>query len=160
MRQTCKQTCKRNLLLFASYAAHLWFVIKKLTCKLLFIDMFTKSILKRTCGRLKFQQLAPRLYPPCLLKSTSTAQPSLDRRQETAMNAQRRKRIASVEALLSQARDLLEEIVSEEYEAFENLPDSLQDSERGFRMQDIIDALEQGVGDIESIESLLEETRG
>lgn len=76
------------------------------------------------------------------------------------MNAQRRKRIASVEALLSQARDLLEEIVSEEYEAFENLPDSLQDSERGFRMQDIIDALEQGVGDIESIESLLEETRG
>lgn len=76
------------------------------------------------------------------------------------MNAQRRKRIASVEALLSQARDLLEEIASEEYEAFENLPDSLQDSERGFRMQDIIDALEQGVGDIESIESLLEETRG
>ena len=76
------------------------------------------------------------------------------------MNAQRRKRIASVGALLSQARDLLEEIVSEEYEAFENLPDSLQDSERGFRMQDIIDALEQGVGDIESIESLLEETRG
>lgn len=57
------------------------------------------------------------------------------------MNAQRRKRIASVEALLSQARDLLEEIASEEYEAFENLPDSLQDSERGFRMQDIIDAL-------------------
>lgn len=84
----------------------------------------------------------------------------MDRRQETAMNAQRRKRIASVEALLSQARDLLEEIASEEYEAFENLPDSLQDSERGFRMQDIIDALEQGVGDIESIESLLEETRG
>lgn len=76
------------------------------------------------------------------------------------MNAQRRKRIATVEALLSQARDLLEEIASEEREAFENLPDSLQDSERGFRMQDILDALEQGVGDIESMESLLEETRG
>lgn len=76
------------------------------------------------------------------------------------MNAQRRKRIATVEALLSQARDLLEEIASEEREAFENLPDSLQDSERGFRIQDILDALEQGVGDIESMESLLEETRG
>ena len=76
------------------------------------------------------------------------------------MNAQRRKRIATVEALLSQARDLLEEIASEEREAFENLPGSLQDSERGFRMQDILDALEQGVGDIESMESLLEETRG
>lgn len=76
------------------------------------------------------------------------------------MNAQRRKRIATVEALLSQSRDLLEEIASEEREAFENLPDSLQDSERGFRMQDILDALEQGVGDIESMESLLEETRG
>ena len=38
------------------------------------------------------------------------------------MNAQRRKRIASVEALLSQARDLLEEIASEEYEAFETRP--------------------------------------
>lgn len=76
------------------------------------------------------------------------------------MNAQRRKRIATVEALLSQARDLLEEIASEEREAFENLPDSLQDSERGFHMQDILDALEQGVGDIESMESLLEETRG
>lgn len=76
------------------------------------------------------------------------------------MNAQRRKRIANVEALLSQARDLLEEIASEEREAFENLPDSLQDSERGFRMQDVLDALEQGMGDIESVESLLEEARG
>ena len=75
------------------------------------------------------------------------------------MNAQRRKRLIRVEALLSEARGLLEEIASEEREAFENVPESLQESERGCHMQNVLDALEQGVDDIENIESLLEEAR-
>lgn len=75
------------------------------------------------------------------------------------MNAQRRKRLIRCEALLSEARGLLEEIASEEREAFENVPESLQESERGYHMQNVLDALEQGVDDIENIESLLEEAR-
>lgn len=75
------------------------------------------------------------------------------------MNAQRRKRLIKVEALLSEARGLLEEIASEEREAFENVPESLQESERGAHMQNVLDALEQGVDDIENVESLLEEAR-
>ena len=75
------------------------------------------------------------------------------------MNALRRKRLIKVEALLSKARGLLEEIVSKEREAFENIPESLLRSGRGYHMRNVLDALEQGVDDIERIESLLEEAR-
>jgi hypothetical protein len=42
------------------------------------------------------------------------------------MNAQRRKRLAKVEELLSEAGSLLEEIISEEREALDNMPDSIR----------------------------------
>ena len=42
------------------------------------------------------------------------------------MNAQRRKRLAKVEELLSEAGSLLEEIVSEEREALDNMAEARQ----------------------------------
>ena len=42
------------------------------------------------------------------------------------MNKQRRNRIAEELELISQARDILEEVKDEEQESYENLPESLQ----------------------------------
>ena len=59
------------------------------------------------------------------------------------MNKVRRKELARVVDLLDQARDLLETIRDEEQEAFDNLPESIQCSERGETMEDYISTMEE-----------------
>lgn len=76
------------------------------------------------------------------------------------MNARRRKRLLDVEALLSQARGLLEKIASEERESLYTIPLSLQETARYGHMQYIVDILEESVDDIERTETMLEEARG
>lgn len=85
------------------------------------------------------------------------------------MNAKRRDRIDSVinelierfEEIKAEAIDQLSEIRDEEQEAYDNLPESLQESERGENMQNCIDALEYFMSDLENMEieagDLLEE---
>ncbi len=51
------------------------------------------------------------------------------------MNADRRKRIVSL-------LELLEDVINEEQEAFDNMPESLQSSEKGENSQSAIDAME------------------
>ena len=52
------------------------------------------------------------------------------------MNAARRKRIADAQALMDQARAILEEVAQDEEAAFENLPEGLQAGDRGQDMAD------------------------
>lgn len=59
------------------------------------------------------------------------------------MNKVRRKELARVVDLLDRARDLLETIRDEEQEAFDNLPESIQCSERGEAMEDYISTMEE-----------------
>lgn len=59
------------------------------------------------------------------------------------MNKARRKELARVVDLLDQARDLLETIRDEEQEAFDNLPESIQCSERGGAMENCISTMEE-----------------
>ena len=59
------------------------------------------------------------------------------------MNKARRKELARVVDLLDQARDLLETIRDEEQEAFKNLPESIQYSERGETMEGYIGTMEE-----------------
>lgn len=59
------------------------------------------------------------------------------------MNKVRRKELTRVVDLLDQARDLLETIRDEEQEAFDNLPESIQCSERGETMEDYISTMEE-----------------
>lgn len=75
------------------------------------------------------------------------------------MNNDRRKRITEAQELLSQARAILEIVRDEEQEAYENLPESLQVSERGLKMEDALDILDNAVSDLEDMESGLEESR-
>lgn len=51
------------------------------------------------------------------------------------MNKARRKDIARAIELMEQAYGILETVVGEEQEAFDNLPESLQSSERGETME-------------------------
>ena len=71
------------------------------------------------------------------------------------MNNERRKRIAAVIEKLEEAKCELEEIRDEEQAAFDNMPESLQESERGGTMQEAIDNLESAVGSVEeAVDSL------
>ena len=76
------------------------------------------------------------------------------------MNVKRRNAIESVinelierfEEIKAEAIDQLSEIRDEEQEAYDNLPEALQDSERGENMQNCIDALEYFMSDLENME--------
>lgn len=89
------------------------------------------------------------------------------------MNAKRRNAIDSVinelierfEEIKAEAIDQLSGIMDEEQEAYDNLPESLQESERGENMQNCIDALDSFISDLEDMEiegtdDLLEEIGG
>ena len=58
------------------------------------------------------------------------------------MNAQRRKDIAKAIVLIEEAIAILDNVAEEEREAFDNLPESLQYSERGEQMDECADASE------------------
>lgn len=73
------------------------------------------------------------------------------------MNAQRRKQIEKAIGLLSEARAILEEVTEEEQEAFDNMPEGLQASERGETMEENIYRLEDAVSAIEEQEQEMEE---
>lgn len=73
------------------------------------------------------------------------------------MNNDRRKRIEAISANLSELRDAIETIRDEEQEAFDNMPESLQCSERGELSESAISALDNAASEIENIESYLSE---
>lgn len=73
------------------------------------------------------------------------------------MNNQRRKQLAGAIEKLEQAGALIEEtketvefVNEEEQEAYDNMPESLQESERGQTIQENIDKLEDVIFNIES----------
>ena len=73
------------------------------------------------------------------------------------MNKERRKRIEDV---IAQLQDLQEEVIyiaSEEREAFENLPEGIQYSERGEAMEENADSLDEVDADIENLIDALQD---
>lgn len=76
------------------------------------------------------------------------------------MNRQRRTEVRKAINLFLEAKDILENVLSEEQEAFDNLPDSLQASTKGAELEDNICILENVIdflegADIEDLEELL-----
>lgn len=76
------------------------------------------------------------------------------------MNKTRRKALGKIIDLISEARTLLEDIRDEEQEAFDNMPESLQASERGETMEDAISTMDDIISSLEDAESELEELVG
>lgn len=67
------------------------------------------------------------------------------------MNAIRRKELMRAIELLDEAKGILESVKDEEQEAFDNLPESFQASERGETMEDNIYNLDEAYDSIEEI---------
>lgn len=65
------------------------------------------------------------------------------------MNKARRKELKKAIDALYEAHRIIEECMEEETEALENLPESIQDSERGEAMEDCITAMESAIGGVE-----------
>ncbi len=73
------------------------------------------------------------------------------------MNVYRRKRLNAIVAKLSEVYSDLEEIVNEESEAFENIPENLQGSERYGRAEEIAYNLEEAFENLEEMINTLDE---
>lgn len=73
------------------------------------------------------------------------------------MNKERRKKLQEAQYLLSNVMNIVMEVQSEEAEAFENLPESLQESERGEQMHEYMDALEEAKDSLEEVWDSIDE---
>ena len=72
------------------------------------------------------------------------------------MNNTRRSQITDIMEKLSSLQTSIEELLEEEQEAFDNLPEGIQDSERGEAIQAAIDNLEEAFGNCEELLNNLE----
>lgn len=61
------------------------------------------------------------------------------------MNNQRRKLLDDAVDLINRAESLIEKVAAEERDAFDAMPASLQEAERGLLMQDCLLGLEDGI---------------
>jgi len=73
------------------------------------------------------------------------------------MNKNRRARLSEVQNVLEGALADLEEIISEEEEAVDMIPENLQSSQRYEEMTDNLDTMNDAQSDIESAISYIEE---
>ena len=73
------------------------------------------------------------------------------------MNAERRKRRDAIGEILSAIISDIEELKGDEEGALENMPESLQESERGEKMRENVDSLEEIISELESQRNYLSE---
>lgn len=73
------------------------------------------------------------------------------------MNKVRRKRIIDLVSRMAMERDILEDILSEETDYHDNIPDNLQGSERAEESEDCIDLLENVLEQLNEVIDGLEE---
>ena len=82
------------------------------------------------------------------------------------MNTIRRKELADIVAMLEkldalreECREQLAAVLDEEQEALDNLPESLQESERGEQMQEYVDIMKNVTGELDlfDIEDLVDQ---
>lgn len=73
------------------------------------------------------------------------------------MNKARRKELKEAVDLLYKALNIIESVKDEEETAYDNLPESIQYSERGETMQDYIDTMDEAYSEIEDRITLLED---
>lgn len=65
------------------------------------------------------------------------------------MNNERRKRIASALEQMEEVKSEIEQLAEEEREAYDNMPESLQESERGCAMEEAADNLDNAASSLE-----------
>ena len=73
------------------------------------------------------------------------------------MNNKRRKEISKIVTTLEDVMGRLSEVVDEEQSAFDNMPESIQGSDRGCESEEAIDCLNDALDSVESAIIYLEE---
>lgn len=73
------------------------------------------------------------------------------------MNKARRKKLGEAFDLVNSAKEVLEDVREEEQEAYENLPESLQNSGKGEDMQNYIEMLEEAENYLDDANSVIEQ---
>ena len=73
------------------------------------------------------------------------------------MNNKRRKEISKIVATLEDVRDRLSEVVDEEQCAFDNMPESIQGSDRGCNSEEAIGYLSDALDSVQSALEYLDE---
>lgn len=66
------------------------------------------------------------------------------------MNKQRRKALEEIIGELENQKSAIEAILDEEQEAYDNIPESLQDTDRANQIYENIDALQDAIDNLES----------
>ena len=66
------------------------------------------------------------------------------------MNNKRRKEISKIVSALEDVRGRLSEVVDEEQSAFDNMPESIQGSDRGCESEEALDSMNDALDSIES----------
>ena len=73
------------------------------------------------------------------------------------MNKARRKRLGEAFGLIGEAQDILRSVREDEQEAYENLPDSFKDGEKGEEMQNYMEMIEEAEGYLDDANSVIEQ---
>ena len=73
------------------------------------------------------------------------------------MNKARRKRLGEAFDLIGTAQDILRCVREEEQEAYENLPDSFRDGEKGEEMQNYMEMIDEAEGYLDDANSVIEQ---
>ena len=73
------------------------------------------------------------------------------------MNKARRKAIEEIIAQLDEQKEAIEAVQEEEQEAYDNLPESIQYTERGEAISENADDLEQAASDLDDVISNLQD---
>ena len=73
------------------------------------------------------------------------------------MNKQRRKELERAARLIIEAQEIVEAVKDEEQEAHDNLPESLQYSEKGEQMEEYVQMLEEACEGLEIAQGAIEE---
>lgn len=72
------------------------------------------------------------------------------------MNKSRRKELSRIADELENLRDALDAVASEERDAYDNLPESLQESERGTAMEEAADELDDICSEMEELKDRIQ----
>lgn len=73
------------------------------------------------------------------------------------MNKERRKQLDRSFVLINAATDIIQSVMEDEQEAYDNLPESFQNGERGEQMSGNIESLEEATGYLEDAKSAMED---
>lgn len=79
---------------------------------------------------------------PCIAEGAGSV-------NQKVMNDKRRKAISKIEARIEECKSELETLRDEEQEAFDNVPESIQEGERGQAMETSISSLEDAISSLE-----------